>query len=112
MVKVSLVTSFNGHWVDSRVTRPHLTAGTLTAASAAAAAAVWAAAPEEATQVSIFFTARRHASAIYVPLSCVCLTICLSVISQYSIETAKRRITQTTPQFSDGKDLRKTQTGV
>jgi len=61
------------------------------------------------------FTARRHASAMYVVV--LCLSVCLSVTSQCFTETAKRRITQTTPhdsmgtlQFPDAEDLGKTQT--
>ena len=54
------------------------------------------------TSFSTVFTARRHASAVYV----VVVSVCLSVTSRCSTETAKRRITQTTPQ-----DLGKTQAG-
>ena len=45
------------------------------------------------------------------------VSVCLSVTSRCSTETAKRRITQTKPHkpgtllFSDAEDLRKTQTG-
>jgi len=48
----------------------------------------------------------------------MCLSVCLSVISRFSNETAKRRITQTTPHdsqwgtlVSDAKDLGKTERG-
>jgi len=46
------------------------------------------------------FTAWRHASAVYAVV--VCLSVCLSVRSQCSTETAERRITQTTPDDSQG----------
>ena len=67
---------------------------------------------DSATQ-RIVFTARRHASAVYAVVMCVCL----SVISRCSTETAKRRITQTTPHDSawtlgfGTEDLGETQTG-
>jgi len=63
-------------------------------------------------------TARRHASALPMPSSCVCLSVCLSVVtSRCCTETAKCRITQTTPHdilgtHSDAEDLGKTQTGL
>ena len=43
----------------------------------------------------------------YMLSSCVRLSVCLSVTSQYSVKTAKHRITQTTPGtlVSDAKDL-------
>jgi len=51
--------------------------------------------------------------------SSVCLSVCLSVTSQCFTETARRRITQTTPhdnlgtlQFPDAEDLGKTQAGT
>jgi len=46
------------------------------------------------------FTTRRHASAVYAVV--VCLSVCLSVTSRCSTETAKRRFTQTTPHDSPG----------
>jgi len=55
-----------------------------------------------------FFTAQRHASAVYTVVTC------LSVTSRCSTETAKRRIMQRTPHDSpvtDVEDLGKTQTG-
>jgi len=52
--------------------------------------------------------------AVHLPYSCVCL----SVTSRWSTETAKRRVTQTTPHYSPGSQglysfplLGKTQTG-
>jgi len=42
------------------------------------------------------FTARRHASMVYA------VVVCLSVTSQCSSETAKYRITETTPHISPG----------
>ena len=38
----------------------------------------------------------------YMPSSCVCLSVCLSVTSRCSTEMAKHRITQTTPHNSPG----------
>ena len=38
----------------------------------------------------------------YQPWACVCLCLCLSVTSRSSTKTAKRRLTQTTPQDSSG----------
>jgi len=61
-----------------------------------------------------FFTARRHASAVYavVVYLSVSLSVCLSITSRSSTETAIVHITQTTPhdsmqglQFPDAKDL-------
>jgi len=39
-------------------------------------------------------------SAVYAVVVCLCVCVCLSVILRYCIETAKRRITQTTPHDS------------
>ena len=44
------------------------------------------------------FTAQRYASTIYAVF--MCLSVCLSITSQCSTKTAKRRITQTTPHDS------------
>jgi len=53
---------------------------------------------------SIYFTARRYASGVYA--IGLCLSVCLSVTSRNSsTETAKRRITQTTPSDSLGSLL-------
>jgi len=61
----------------------------------------------------LIFTARRHTSAVGLYAVVVCF-----VTSRCSIETGKRRITQTTPHNSPGRDsfsdaeyLGKTQTG-
>jgi len=45
---------------------------------------------------------REAMLARYMPQSCVCLSVCLSVTSQCSTETAKRRIRQTTAHDSPG----------
>jgi len=50
----------------------------------------------------LFFTARRYASAVYMPSSCVCLSVCHKWA--FYTETAKRRITQTTP-YDSSKNL-------
>jgi len=45
----------------------------------------------------VFITARRYASAVYMLSSCVCPSVCLFVASRSSTNTAKPRITRTTP---------------
>jgi len=44
----------------------------------------------------LVFTVQHHASTVYA------IVVCLSVTSRYSAEKAKCRITQTTPQVSQG----------
>ena len=47
--------------------------------------------------ILFFFTARRYASAVYMLLLCVRLSVRPSVTSRHCIKTAKRKITQTAP---------------
>jgi len=48
------------------------------------------------TSMGLSFLSRDAMLAWYMPWSWVCLSVCLSVTSRCSTETAKRRITQTT----------------
>ena len=48
----------------------------------------------------VYFYRARLCYARYMPSSCVCVSVCVSVTLRYCIKTAKRRITQTTPHDS------------
>jgi len=56
--------------------------------------------PNNVTKRAQVCTARCYASAVLAMGLCLSVSVCLSVTSQSSTKTAKRRITQTTPHDS------------
>jgi len=50
--------------------------------------------------VASFYRATAMLRAVYAVVVCLCVCVCVSVTLRYCIETAKRRITQTTPHDS------------